>query len=81
MGSRTISLSCANHSQLFHDVNTQFCIFIVYFQIPERESHQARRTVPVQSVISQNYRNAVTLKINNNDELFHEATGGVVCQW
>ena len=81
MGSSIISLSRANDSQLIHDVNTQFCIFIVYFQTCERESHQARRTVRVQSVISPNHRNAGTLKINNDAELFHEAIGGVVWQW
>ena len=79
MGSCTFSLSRVNDSKLFHDVNAQFCTFEAYFHIPERESHQAWRIVPVESYISQNHSNAVTFKISNEDDLFYEAIGGVAC--
>ena len=48
---------------------------------PERECRQAQRPVPVESVVSRNHGNAVTLEMSNDGGLFHEAIGGVACQW
>jgi hypothetical protein len=47
----------------------------------ERECRQAHRPVPVESVVSRNRGNSVTLEMSNDGDLFHEATGGVACQW
>jgi hypothetical protein len=38
-------------------------------------------TSSLESAVSRNRGNFVTLKMSNDGGLFHEAIGGVACQW